>query len=65
MVKHILENIKKLRRSQEITEPEAQALLIEIEKLKALRQISNNIEALDEALRYLNNNVYDIKEFMR
>lgn len=61
MSEDILENIEKQIRGQEIAEPEVWALLIEIEKLKALRKISNNIEALEEVLTYLNNNVYEIK----
>lgn len=52
MNEDILEDLEKQIRSQKQAEPEVLALLIEIEKLKALRQISNNIEALDEALRY-------------
>lgn len=61
MSEDILENIEKQIRGQEIAEPEVWALLIEIEKLKTLRKISNNIEALEEVLTYLNNNVYEIK----
>lgn len=61
MNEDILEDLEKQIRSQKQAEPEVLALLIEIEKLKALRQISDNIEALDEVLRYLNNNVYEIK----
>ena len=54
MSEDILEIVEKDLRNQKEAEPEVWALLVEIEKLKALRKISNNIEALDEVLRYLN-----------